>query len=122
MRVLVAFEDIRSVYRDVLVTAIGDLRPQLTIRSASLSNLEHELEHFDPHVVGCSQPSGSYPSESGAWVQIPTDDTRADEELLAEICLDGETWRTEGPPLSEVLEVIDETYVRLREGRLSGSC
>src|SRR5215217_3147786 len=118
MRVLVAFEDIRSVYRDIFVRAVGDLRPHLTMRSASLGELEHELTHFDPHVVVCSQPNGSHPAGSGAWVQIPTDDAKEDEEMLAEICLDGEHWKSEGPPLSEVLEVLDETEERLREGAL----
>lgn len=122
MKVLVVFEDIRLLYRDVLVRAISDLRPQLTVRSASLSELEHELAHFDPHVVVCSQPSGSHSAGSGAWVQIPTDDTRAGEELLAQICLDGEHWRTDGPPLSEVLAVIDEAEKRLSERSLSKSC
>jgi hypothetical protein len=122
MRVLVAFEDIRSVYRDIFVRAIGDLRPQLTIRSASLSKLEHELTHFDPHVVLCSQPNGSHSVGSGAWVQIPTEDARTDEEMLAEICLDGEHWNSDGPPFSELLEVKDETEERLREGALSEAC
>jgi hypothetical protein len=122
MRVLVAFEDVRSVYGDIFVRAIGDLRPHLTMRSASLGELEHELTHFDPHVVVCSQPSGSHPAGSGAWVQITTEDAREDEELLAEICLDGEHWKTDGPPFSEVLEVIDETHKRLRAGTLSEGC
>lgn len=122
MRVLIAFEDRRSVYRDIFVRAISDLRPHLTVRSASLEELDHELGRFDPHLVLCSQTNGSHVASSGAWVQIPTDDTREDEELLAEICLDGEYWKTEGPPLSELLEVIDETEERLLEGSLSESC
>ncbi len=122
MRVLVAFEDRRALYRDTFVKAIGDLRPHLTVRPASLSNLEYELGRFDPHVVVCSQSNGSQRESSGAWVQIPTEDTKEDEELLAEICLDGEHWKTEGPPLSELLDVIDETEERLLEGSLSESC
>jgi hypothetical protein len=55
-------------------------------------------------------------------VHIPTDDGLEDGERLGEICLEGDRWRTEGPPLSELLAVIDETYERLRQGSLSGSC
>jgi hypothetical protein len=122
MRVLVAFEDLRALYRDAFVRAIRELRPTLTLRSASLDQLEHELGRFDPHVVVCSQPNGTHSPSSGAWVHIPTGDAKGDEGRLAEICLDGERWRTEGPPLPELLAVIDETQERLREGHLSGSC
>jgi hypothetical protein len=122
MRVLVAFEDRRALYRDTFVRAISDLRPHLTVHSASLEILEHELRRFDPHLVLCSQSNGSHRASSGAWVHVPTEDMKEDEELLAEICLDGKHWKTEGPPLSELLEVIDETEERLLEGSLSESC
>src|SRR5215210_6185217 len=121
MRVLVTFEDIRSVYRDVFVRAICDLRPTLPVRSASLCELERAFERFDPHVVVSSQPSEVSAAGCSAWVHIPTDDGLQDDERLAEICLDGEHWRTDGPPLSELLAVIDEAQERLREGSLSGS-
>jgi hypothetical protein len=121
MRVLVAFEDIRYLYRDVFVRAISDLRPALVVRSASLEELHHVLWHFEPHVVVCSQPSNIHPAGSGAWVHIPTDDP-AVEETFARICLDGEHWWSKGPPLSELLEVIDEAHERLHRGSLSESC
>ena len=88
MRILVAFEDLRSLYRDVFVSAIRALRPALTVRSASLDELDRMLRHFDPHVVVCSQPSGVYPACSGAWVQIPTDDEPEDGEWLAQLGYD----------------------------------
>ena len=122
MRVLVAFEDVRRIYRDVFVRAIRELRPAHTVRSASLVEVERVLRGFAPHVVVCSQPNGTHPPGSGAWVHIPTDDGLEAGERFAEICLEGDRWRTEGPPLSELLEVIDETYERLRKGSLSGSC
>ena len=122
MRVLVAFEDVRSMYREVIARAIRDLRPDLEVYSGALSELEHELARIDPHVVVCSRPTGEYPGSRGAWVEIPTEDGAKDDERLAQICLDGERWITEGPPLREILEVIDETRERLREGRLSEAC
>jgi hypothetical protein len=122
MRVLVAFEELRSVYADTIARAIGELRPGLVVRSTALSGLESELEGFDPHVVVCSRPNGEHPGARGAWVHIPTEDGLADEERLAGICLDGERWRTDGPPLSELLAVLDETQRRLSEGELSEAC
>jgi len=118
MRVLVAFEDLRRLYREVFWRAISDLRPTLTVRSASLDELKHVLRRFDPHVVVSSRPSDAQVEGNGAWVQIPTTDDRQ----LAEVCLGGERWRTDGPPLSELLAVIDEAEERLRDGSLSEAC
>ena len=122
MRVLVAFEAIRSAYADTMARAIRELRSGLHVRSTILEELERELEGFDPHVVVCSRPKGMHPGARGAWVEIPTDEGLEQEERLARICLDGEHWRTEGPPLSELLEILDETQKRLREGDLSEAC
>ena len=118
MRVLVAFEDLRRLYREVFSRAIRDLRPTLTVRSASLDKLKHVLRRFDPHVVVSSRTSDAPLKGSAAWVQIPTTDDRQ----LAEVCLEGERWRTDGPPLSELLAVIDEAEERLRDGSLSEAC
>jgi hypothetical protein len=122
MRVLVAFEDVRSVYSRTIIRAIRGLRSGLDVRSSGLEGLEQELGSFDPHVVVCSRPNGDHPGSRGAWVHVPTDDGLEDDERLARICLEGETWRTEGPPLSELLRVLDETQKRLREGDLSEAC
>jgi hypothetical protein len=54
MKVLVAFEDLRSMYRDLLVRTIRDGRPTLNVRSASLEEFADVLLDFDPHVVVCS--------------------------------------------------------------------
>src|SRR5919112_2053519 len=97
MRVLVAFEDVRSVYSRTIARAIRELRPGLEVRSSGLGELERELEGFDPHVVVCSRPNATHPGMMGAWVHIPTEDgLRGDGERLAGICLDEESWRTEG--------------------------
>jgi len=122
MRVLVAFEAIRSVYADIMARAIRDLRSGLHVRSTILEELEQELGSFDPHMVVCSRPKGMHPSPRGAWVEIPTDGELEEEKRLARICLDGEYWRSDGPPLSELLEVLDETHKRLRSGELSEAC
>jgi hypothetical protein len=114
MRVLVAFEEVRFAYSRAIARAIRELRQGLEVRSIVLE---------DPHVVVCSKPNDTHPStRRGAWVHIPSDDGLEDDERLARICLDGEHWRTEGPPLKELLEVLDETHERLREGTLSEAC
>ena len=123
MRVLVAFEEVRFAYSRAIARAICELRQGLEVRSIVLEELERDLVSFDPHVVVCSRPSDTHPTtRRGAWVHIPSDDGLEDDERLARICLDGEHWRTEGPPLKELLEVLDETHERLREGTLSEAC
>jgi hypothetical protein len=122
VRVLVAFEDVRRVYGETIARAIADLRPALEVRSAALGELEWVLVRFDPHVVVCSQPNSEHPGGRDAWVHIPTDDDASDDERLAQVCLDGESWRTDGPPLAELLGVIDEAQERLRAGDLAQTC
>ena len=122
VRVLVAFEDARGVYGEAIARALAELRPDLEVRQTPLAEMGRELRDFDPHVVVCSRPNGEHPGGRGAWVQVPTDDEATDEERLARVCLDGESWRTDGPPLAELLEVVDRTEERLREGRLTEAC
>ena len=122
MRVLVAFEDARGVYREAIARALGELRPDLEVRSAPLAELYRELRGFDPHVVVCSQTDEGHPGGRGAWVQVPTDDGADGEERPARMCLEGERWDTEGPTLEAILDVIDETSRRLRETGLAGTC
>jgi hypothetical protein len=136
LRVLVSFEDTHSSYRILIACALRKLRPHLEVRHAPLDDLDAQLRFFEPHVVVCSLPNseatGAAKGEAngaedpiasarsasrGAWVAAPIDTSRP-----AEICLDGEVWNTHGPPLSEVLEIIDETEARLSEGRLVGGC
>jgi hypothetical protein len=120
--VLVAFEDLRRVYREAIARALAELRPALEVRQASLAELGRELVSFAPHVVVCSQPGGAYPGGRGAWVEVPTDDATLGDERLAQLCVNGDRWETEGPSLGELLEVIDRTEERLREGTLTKSC
>jgi hypothetical protein len=122
VRVLVAFEDARSVYRETIVRAVRALRPDLEVRSAAIADIGRALGRFDPHVVVCSRPNGEHPGGRGAWVHIPTEDGADDDERLARVCLEGERWRTDGPPLAELLEVVDQTEERLREGSLTEAC
>ncbi len=78
VRVLVAFEDVRSVYREVIARALGELRPALEVHQAPLAELGRELRSFDPHVVVCSETGDGHPGGRGAWVQVPTNDEADD--------------------------------------------
>ena len=117
-----AFEDERGVYGEAIARALGELRPDLQVRTAPLAKIGDALRGFDPHVVVCSRPNGEHPGGRGAWVQVPTEDGTEGEERLAQLCLEGERWDTEGPALGEILAVIDETRKRLRERDLTATC
>jgi hypothetical protein len=122
VRVLVAFEDARGVYREAIARALAELRTDLEVRPVPLAEIGRELCGFDPHVVVCSQLNGEHPGGRGAWVQVPTDDEADDHERLARLCLEGERWDTEGPTLGEILDVVDETRRRLGERDLTATC
>jgi hypothetical protein len=132
LRVLVSFDDTHRSYRILIARALRKLRPHLEVRHAPLDDFDAQLRFFEPHVVVCSLPNSAAEGEAngaedpiasarsasrGAWVMAPIDTSRS-----AEICLDGEVWNTDGPYLSEVLEIIDEAEARLHEGRLVGGC
>ena len=131
MRVLVSFDGTHRSYRELIARALRKVRPHLEVRHAPLDDLDAQLLSFEPHVVVCSLPHSAAKGEAkgadpdaraqsasrGAWVTAPVDTSR-----LAEICLDGEVWNTDGPLLSEVLEIIDETEAQLNEGRPAGGC
>ena len=102
MRILVSFDDTHRSYRILIARALRSLPNGAAKGEAN----------------GAEDPIASARSVgTGAWVMAPVDTSRP-----AEICLDGEAWSTHGPPLSEVLEIIDETEARLHEGRLVGGC
>jgi hypothetical protein len=129
LRVLVSFDDTHRSYRTVIARALSEVRPHLEVRQASLDELDAQLRFFEPHVVVCSLPNGkpsprrpasvatTATTKAGAWIMAPIDTSQP-----AEVCLDGEHWKTDGPPLSELLKVIDETEARLQEGSLEEGC
>jgi len=71
------------------------------------------MEHLDAILSGPVKAFGH---------EVHPDDPEEDETLLARIRLDGEHWWAEGPPLSELLRVIDEAHERQRAGSLSETC
>jgi hypothetical protein len=73
IRILVAFEDVYRVYREVIAAGIQVLRPQVETRSIGLDHLEGEIARLEPQVVICSRDKpASLPLEI-AWIKIPID-------------------------------------------------
>jgi hypothetical protein len=68
MRVLVA-HSLRS-YREVISTALRELRPNLLIFTADAENLDEEFTRLSPHLVLCSRVTEVVEREAFAWVEL----------------------------------------------------
>ncbi len=55
MRVLVAFDEVYHIYREVIAAGIQLLRPQVEVATTGLDELEQEVARLDPQVVVCSR-------------------------------------------------------------------
>ena len=110
MKVLVAYEYRYRFYSEVIAKAIGYQRPHLQVRYTVLEELGQELALFDPHAVVSSQSSSIDPANRAAWVELP-----AEPSSPADIYLDGKHVKGSNLTLAEVLCVLDEAEVLLRE-------
>ncbi len=117
MRLLIAFEDSHNLYSDAMKRAIRDSRPHLEIEIARTSELEAEIERFDPHMVLCERPNPAQPGGRGAWVKSSYEPGEP-----SEVCLDGRRWELDNPTMGELLAIIDETERLVRTGRDPEGC
>ena len=117
MKILVAFEDNYSVYREVIAEAILSLRPHMEVRPAREEDLQEELASFTPDLVICGSSNAGYSKGRAAWIELSTT-----TDQLVEICLGGQRRESEAPPLTELFAIIDETAERLREDPSLDGC
>ena len=117
MRLLIAYEDSHNLYSEAMERAIGVSRPHLEIEVARTSELETEMERFDPHMVLCEQPNPAHPGGRGAWVKHSYEPSEP-----SEVCLGGRRWELENPTLEELIAIIDETEELVRTGRAPKGC
>jgi hypothetical protein len=86
MRVLVAFDEVYRVYREVIAAAIQLLRPQVEVTTTGLDQLEHEAARLDPQVVVCSIDKPASLPPRVAWIRVPFDPIpRTSEFTLAKL-------------------------------------
>jgi hypothetical protein len=88
MRVLVAFDEVYRIYREVIATAIQLLRPQVEVTTTGLDELEQEVAHFDPQVVVCSRDRPASVPPGVAWIVVRFDSIPATSELTLEKLLE----------------------------------
>jgi hypothetical protein len=71
IRILVAFEEVYRVYREVIAAGIAVMRPQLEVASAGLEDLEGEIARLDPQLVLCSRDKPASVPPEVAWIKVP---------------------------------------------------
>ena len=69
-RVLVAFGEEHRAYREVIVAGIRILRPQVEVATATPTEIEKEIESFDPQMVVCGASVPADPGAVPAWVEL----------------------------------------------------
>jgi hypothetical protein len=117
MRMLLAFEEEYRVYRDVIVGAIGALRPRVTVATSALGELGGQIEAFDPDLVISTQVNCTDLGGRNAWVELSVDPLRP-----TEICVGGRRSEQTNPTVEVLLAVVDEVERALGKGEDPGVC
>ena len=79
------------------------LRPNSEVTTARLDMLQEELRRLEPELVVCSQPMPVYAQGEYVWVELPVDPTQPMKVSHGE-----RTFKSSGPTLEGLLEVIDD--------------
>ena len=99
IRILVAFEDVYRIYREVIAAGVQVLRPEVEVTSTGLDELEEEVARLHPQVVVCSlDKPASLPPEL-TWVKVPIDagpESKTTLETLIEVIDESQETRALG--------------------------
>ena len=110
LRILVANEP-RS-YRDVLAGTLGAIHPHAALRCAEPTDMDAELEDFDPHLIICSELTQAVEDCDRAWVLL-----YPEGKPLAVVCLDGEPVTVFNIEFDEILSIVDRVDLRAQAAR-----
>ena len=110
LRILVANEP-RS-YREVLAGSLAVIHPHAALRCAEPTDMDAELEHFDPHLIICSELTQAVENCDQAWVVL-----YPEGNPLAVVCLDGEPVTVFDIEFGEILSIVDRVDLRAYAGK-----
>ncbi len=114
LRALIANEP--RTYREALVEALRQSRPQLEVNAVEPEALDTEVERFDPHLVVCSR-KGEIPRNGPlTWVML-----YPDEQNLAEVRTADGRATIVGIGFDDFLAVVDGTEFLHRSTADKGS-
>ena len=115
MRLLITVEDERRAHREMLGSALKELRPHLEVTVCRFGEFEGELQRLEPQVVICGRFRMEEPADNTlAWVELSLDPLDPDQPT--KIRVGGDRWDIPNPSLEELLSVIDEAERLARSG------
>jgi hypothetical protein len=115
-KILIAIEP-RS-YREVLVLAVGSVRPSHEVAMVEPEDVGRELGRLDPDLVFAPWPNTLAPEDHPAWVEFTPYETPQ-----AKICVAGRTTELAEVDFEDLLSIVDEVAAEVAEThRASGGC
>jgi hypothetical protein len=104
MRVLVAYENDKRIYRDAVTMGIQHARPHVEVTVVDLQTLEEGVARFAPHLVICSPSIQIDPVMSCrvAWVELSPHPERP-----SKICVEEQPRELLNPSFEELIAVVD---------------
>ena len=97
-------------YREAVALYLHRHRPQAEISLISPEGVDAEVRRSSPHLVVCNEASETVRRVTISWVRILVEDN-----LGAEISIDGGGERVEDVGMDDLLEVFDRTEALLSE-------
>ena len=107
LRALIANEP--HTYREALVAALQEFRPQIEVGTVEPDGLDAEIERLRPHLVVCNRPCDAAQDGTLTWVVL-----YPDGENRAEVITAGERATVTGISFSDLLLIIDSTELLCR--------
>ncbi len=97
------------MYREVLVDALQEFRPQVEVSTVGPEGIDAEVERLCPHLMVCSLVSTAAPTGPLTWVML-----YPNRENRAEIVVAGERVTIAGIGFGYLLSIIDSTDLLCR--------
>jgi hypothetical protein len=115
VHLLITTEDERRAHREMLGSAIKELRPRLEVTVCGFGEFEGELQRLEPQAVICGRFRMEEPGgEALAWVELSLD--ALDPDQPTKIRVGASRWDVPNPSLEDLLSVIDKAEQLARSG------
>lgn len=89
MQILISYENSHRAYRDIIASAIGELRPHVEVALAPLEAVQAEIVRLDPQLVISSSPKLADSNHRPAWVELSLE-----PDQVSRICVSGRVWES----------------------------
>jgi hypothetical protein len=113
MWVLVSFEREYRVYMEAMASAIREVHTNVQVAVADASELEGEVESFDPQLAITSPPV----PENLLYERLGRIELSADTAQPSRFRVGERHWESTNPTLGEILSVVDEAKRVRRQTR-----